>query len=181
MLVFRPYIKWVERYQTSMYCWRSTNCPKVTNLSIHCVRINITIIATSIRKGSKENSLTRLPTTTKEMPTSIKRSISIKLTYSCCIFSCICKTCKRRSFGLNKARWGRGVDCLYCFCIVNRCCSCEILVPELVAMAAAPVIILYIIEREWVLYCGACSLITTNSLPRALVIIKGLIKRCFLC
>jgi hypothetical protein len=41
-------------------------------------------------------------------------------------------------------------------------------------MAAAPVIITYIIEREWVLNSCACSLITTNSLPRILVIIIGL-------
>ena len=139
------------------------------------------VVSISIPQAIKEYSTSSFPTIGVEVPTSVPYTTNIELTTICCISTSRSKTCKRCSFGLNKPRWGRGVDCFCCCCICYARIACEIFVPELVTMAATPVIIIYIIEREWVLNSCACSLKTTNSQPWILVIIKGLIKRCFLC
>ena len=131
-------------------------------------------ISISKSKRIKEYSTSRFPTIGVEEISLVETTTNIELTTVSGVVTSRSKSCKRCSFWLNKPRWGRGVDCFCCCCICYARITCEILVPELEAMAAAPVIITYIIEREWVLNSSGCSLITTNSQPLTLVIIIGL-------
>ena len=132
------------------------------------------VVSIPISQAIKEYSISCFPSICVEIPAFGPCTTNIELATICCISTSRCKSCKCRSFWLNIPRWGRGVDCFCYCCICYARIACEILVPKLVAMAATPVIIIYIIEREWVLNSCACSLITTNSQPRILVIIIGL-------
>ena len=172
-------ILWVHVTRTEVQvstvgCGRSPGRPEVAFPADVHNSTGSAVVSISESQGIKEYSTSSFPTISVEVVSFCEATTNIELTTICCISTCRCKSCKRCRFWLNIARWGRGVDCFCCCCICYARIACEILVPELVAMAAAPVIIIYIIEREWVLNSCACSLITTNSLPWILVIIIGL-------
>jgi len=153
---------------------RSPGRPEVASPADEHNSTGSAVVSISVSQSIKEDCIACFPAISIEVPTFREVTTHIVLTTITCILSCRSESCKCSSFWLNIPRWGRGVDCFCCCCICYAWITCEILVPELEAMAAAPVIITYIIEREWVLNSSGCSLITTNSQPLTLVIIIGL-------
>ena len=167
----------IEEQATTVGCGTSAGWPIVAILADvrnSARSAGTATVSISKSKRIKEDCIACFPAISIEVPTFCETTTNIELATICCISTCRCKSCKCGSFWLNIPRWGRGVDCFCCCCICYARIACEILVPELEAMAAAPVIIVYIIECKWILYSGVCSLKTTNSQPLTLVIINRL-------
>ena len=170
----RVHVARIEVQATTVGRGRSPSWPEDAYFADVHNSASTAVVCTPIPKGIKEYSTSSFPPISVKIPTFRETTTNIELATICCISTSRSKSCKRCSFWLNKPRWGRGVDCFCCCCICYARIACEILVPELETMAAAPVIITDIIEREWVLNSSGCSLITTNSQPLTLVIIIGL-------
>ena len=172
--MLRAHVTRIEVQDTTVGCGRSPGRPKVAFPAEVHNSTGSAVVSISVSQSIKEDCIACFPAISIEVPTSVPYTTNIELATIIGVGTSRSKSCKSCRFGLNKPRWGRGVDCFCCCCICYARIACEILVPELVAMAAAPVIIIYIIEREWILNSCACSLSSTNSLPRILVIIIGL-------
>ena len=172
--ILRVHVARIEAQETTVGRGRSPGRPEG---AFHADVHNSTgsaVVCIPIPQAIKEYSTSRFPTIGVEEISLVETTTNIKLTTVRGVGTSRSKTCKRCRFWLNKPRWGRRIDCFCCCCICYARIACEILIPKLVAMAAAPVIIVYIIEREWVLNSSGCSLKTTNSQPWTLVIINRL-------
>ena len=170
----RAYVARSEVQDTTEGRGWSPGRPKVASPADGHNSTGSAVVSISVSQTVKEYDTTCFPAICIEVPPFCETTTNIELTTVRGVGTIWCKTCKRCSFWLNKPRWGRGVDCFCYCCICYARIACEILVPKLVAMCATPIIFIYTIEREWILNSCACSLSSTNSLPRILVIIIGL-------
>ena len=172
--ILRVHVTRIEVQATTDGCGRSPGRPEGAPPADVHNSTGSAVVSISVSQSIKEDCIACFPAISIEVPTSVPYTTNIELATIIGVGTSRSKSCKSCRFGLNKPRWGRGVDCFCCCCICYARIACEILVPELVAMAATPVIISYIIERKRCLYSLSCRGITINPQPLTLVIINRL-------